>query len=500
MVPLLKSERARGPLELNATAPKVPYFLLYDGQGPVVTSFLNQNRSFPSSKKREPTPLSPKYKGVDAWTASGNPTNQGRPCRHPTKSVDERPRHPYTMDSCRKPVLRHKPFGTNPATHAHDLNRGASRRKPTWTLADLHCLSWISLFFLLFCSSSALAQPQQPFAAGIADSGLPDATGTVAYALNHLPQPQSAGTISGTVVDRTGTALPNAHVRLARENQSLSQETVANNDGQFSFVNVAPGPFQLIISSDGFATQTISGNLLSGETYTAPAIALFVAGTSTQVRVSMSPIEIAEAEIKDEEKQRVLGVLPNFYVTYNPTAVPLKPKQKFELAWKATIDPVNFGVTAGVAGIEQASNAFGGYGQGAKGYGERYGASYADLVTGTFIGAAILPSILKQDPRYFYKGSGTVRSRILYAIANSVICRGDNGHWQANYSAIAGSIAAGGISNLYYPTTDRGAGLVFENALIGIGSTAATNILQEFVIRKLTPHAPNYSPPSPNGK
>jgi hypothetical protein len=115
-------------------------------------------------------------------------------------------------------------------------------------------------------------------------------------------------------------------------------------------------------------------------------------------------------------------------------------------------------------------------------------------VTGTFIGSAILPAVLKQDPRYFYKGTGTKKSRVLYALANAVICKGDNGHWQPNYSAILGGIASGGISNLYYPSSDRGAGLIFENALIGMGTTAAANILQEFVIRKLTPHAPTYAP------
>jgi hypothetical protein len=113
------------------------------------------------------------------------------------------------------------------------------------------------------------------------------------------------------------------------------------------------------------------------------------------------------------------------------------------------------------------------------------------MVTSTLIGSAILPSLLKQDPRYFYRGTGSKRSRLLYAIANSVICKGDNGHWQANYSAILGGLAAGGISNLYYPAKDReGAELTFENALIGIGATAAANVLQEFVIRKFTSNAP----------
>ena len=273
---------------------------------------------------------------------------------------------------------------------------------------------------------------------------------------------------------------------------------MSDADGRFSFASVSPGPFQLTTSADGFATQTFSGELHPGENYSVPPIVVVVAAASTEVQVSLSPSEEAEAEIKDEEKQRVFGVVPNFYVTYNHAAVPLKPKQKFELAWKEIIDPLSFGVTGAVAGIEQATNAFGGYGQGAQGYGKRYGASYGDLVTSTFIGSAILPSLLKQDPRYFYKGTGNIRSRILYALATSVICKGDNGRWQPNYSGIAGSLASGGISNLYYPAADRsGAALTFEKMLIGIGSAAATNLLQEFVIRKLTPRAPNYAPAKP---
>ena len=239
--------------------------------------------------------------------------------------------------------------------------------------------------------------------------------------------------------------------------------------------------------------QATSGILHSGEDYVVPPVEMIVAASASAVKVSLTPIEVAEAEIKDEEKQRVLGVIPNFYVTYNPAAAPLHPRQKFELAWKLTIDPVNFGVTAAIAGIQQAANSFSGYGQGAQGYGKRLGAAYADSVTSTFIGGAILPSLLKQDPRYFYKGTGTHRSRFFYALANGVICKGDNGHWQANYSAVLGSLAAGGISNLYYPESDRDATVTFENTLISIGASAANNLLQEFVIRKLTRNAPTYA-------
>ena len=266
---------------------------------------------------------------------------------------------------------------------------------------------------------------------------------------------------------------------------------MSDDNGQFSFANVAPGAFQLTITSLGFTTQASAGVLRPGESYNAPQISMTLATAVTEVRVVPTRTEVAEDQIKAQERQRVLGVVPNFYVSYYHNAVPLSPRQKFELAWKTTVDPVSFGVTGAIAAIQQAQNDFSGYGQGAQGYAKRYGAAYADFVASTYIGGAILPALLKQDPRYFYKGSGSKRSRMLYAIANSVICKGDNGHWQPNYSNIIGSLAAGGISNLYYPADNReGAELTFENGLIGIGESAAVNLLQEFVMRKLTRNVP----------
>jgi len=286
-------------------------------------------------------------------------------------------------------------------------------------------------------------------------------------------------------------------VKLAGRDESPSRETQTGEDGQYSFASIVPGPFELSISAEGFVSKTSSGTLGSGENIVIPKMTLVLTTEVTEVRVELSTIEIAQEQIKEQEKQRVLGFIPNFYVTYVPNAAPLNTRQKFELAWKSTLDPVTFAITGAVAGIQQANNQFSGYGQGAQGYAKRYGASYADVVTNTFIAGAILPSLLKQDPRYFYKGTGSVRSRVFYAIANSVICKGDNGHWQANYSGILGGLAAGGISNLYYPANDRGAGLTFENAAIGIGASAAANLLQEFVIRKLSTHVPNSAPATP---
>jgi hypothetical protein len=307
-----------------------------------------------------------------------------------------------------------------------------------------------------------------------------------------FPEKRLAGSINGTVVDRSGDLVVGALVTIKGEDDSPKQEVLSGNDGQFSFANLVPGPFRITITAGDFTTQTFSGVLHPGESYIVPRIALALVKATAQVQVVAAGTEVAEEEIKLEEKQRVLGIVPNFYVSYVPDAFPLDSKQKFELAWKATTDPVNVIITAATAGIEQARNDFSGYGQGAQGYAKRFGAAYADAAIGTFIGSAILPSLLKQDPRYFYKGTGSTRARILYAIANQVICKGDNQRWQPNYSNIFGSLTAGGISNLYYPVKDRGVGLTFENSLIGFGAGAVANLAQEFVIRRLTPKVPDY--------
>ncbi|MGA2697472.1 MAG: carboxypeptidase-like regulatory domain-containing protein [Terriglobales bacterium] len=303
------------------------------------------------------------------------------------------------------------------------------------------------------------------------------------------------GSISGSVADTTGAAIAQARVRLKQHNGSFL-ETGSISDGRFFFPRVVAGSFEITVSASGFATQIVSGTVNSGQVAEVPEIRLAVGTAITDIRVSETQEEIAEDQIKEQEQQRILGVIPNFYVTYLSNAAPLVPRQKFKLAWKTLVDPSAFVITGFIAGVEQATDTYGGYGQGAQGYAKRYGAAYADFVSGTMFTGAIFPSLFKQDPRYFYKGTGSVRQRIDYALANAVICKGDNGHWQANYSSILGNLAAGGISNLYYPAQDRnGAALTFENAAIGIAASAGANIIQEFVIPRLTPHKPK----SPTG-
>jgi hypothetical protein len=209
--------------------------------------------------------------------------------------------------------------------------------------------------------------------------------------------------------------------------------------------------------------------------------------TEVHVGVGPTPKELADVQIKEQEKQRVFGVIPNYYVTYEPNAAPITTKHKFELAWKSASDPATLAGVGVLAGLGQAGDRWGAYGQGAQGYAKRYGASYANVFASTFIGGAVMPSVLKQDPRYFYKGSGSKRSRILYAMASSVICKGDNGRWQPNYSNVIGSFAGAGLQAAYLPANDRrGSGFVLSSALIRIGETSLAGVLQEFVFPKLT--------------
>jgi Carboxypeptidase regulatory-like domain len=301
----------------------------------------------------------------------------------------------------------------------------------------------------------------------------------------------ATGNVSGTIVDRDGAVIAKATVTLMQEGAVPPKTTTSDDNGHFVFTDVAAGNFQLKITAAGFANAQQSGVIQAGQHYVFPQIALAVATAGVDVEVIETQQEVAQDQVKIEEKQRVFGFIPNYYVTYEPHPAPLPARLKFQLAWKTLLDPVSLGLNAFVAGGEQAVNMYGGYGQGAQGYAKRYGAAYGDFVSGTLIGGALLPILFKQDPRYYWKGTGTVKSRLRYAVANSVVRKGDNGHWQPDYSSILGSLASSGISNLYYPPEDRnGPGLTFENTAIGIAGSAAANIFQEFVVPKLTPHRP----------
>lgn len=322
-----------------------------------------------------------------------------------------------------------------------------------------------------------------------------------------LPDQQPGGSISGAVLDPHGAAVVGARVTLEIVGDSKTQRTASTGDGGFFYLTaLAPATYRLTVTATGFAPFVMNDIVLQlNEIHDLHTLSLRLATTSTNVQVTLTREELAEAQIKEQEKQRVIAIFPNFYATYNWNAAPLTSKQKFKLALRTSIDPATF-LGAGIAaGIEQGTDSYQGYGQGAEGYAKRFGASYTDAFNGTIIGGAILPSLLHQDPRYFYKGTGTIRSRILYAIATVVICKGDNGKWQPNYSNVLGNLASAGISNAYYPSTDRnGAVLTIRNSLIGTASGAIGSLFQEFLIKKIStgipsqPASPPPSPPSPS--
>jgi Carboxypeptidase regulatory-like domain len=346
-------------------------------------------------------------------------------------------------------------------------------------------LFWLSLVVLL---GSPPCRSQQFLTDQAAQSAPFDSEGT-GSAHGQQNAQQQLGSISGKVVDQSGANVAGAVVRLTREAQSSGPEVTSNEDGLFAFTNVAPGPFQLTISSPGLASQEFSGTVQSGEAYVTPLILLVIPAQVTEVHVGFPPEEVADLQVKEQEKQRVFGLIPNFYVSYEPNAAPLTVKHKFELAWKSASDPITLLGVGVLAGIDQAGDRWGGYGQGAQGYAKRYGATYANVFSATFIGGAVMPSVLRQDPRYFYKGTGSRRSRILHAVASSVICKGDNGRWQPNYSNVIGSFAGAGLEVLYLPANDRrGSGFVVSSALIRLGETSLAGVLQEFVFSKVTPN------------
>jgi len=310
---------------------------------------------------------------------------------------------------------------------------------------------------------------------------------------------QAFGAISGTIVDQSGAVVAGAVLTLTHPGQTTSQDVVTDEGGQFYFVNVTPGPYEISINTPGFTAQTLTGTLAPGEVQAEPKVVLMVAATSTVVHVTVTQEQIADEQVKVQEKQRVLGILPNFFVTYDPNAAPLNARQKFSLAWRTSIDPVTILTIGAIAGEEQRTNSFSGYGQGAAGYFKRFGATYATVANGTFLGGAVFPTLLKQDPRYFYKGTGSFRSRLLYALRNSFVAKGDNKEWQPNYSNILGNLTAGAIANAYYPANKRGVGLTFETAGIRIGETMVAGVFQEFFSKKLTPNSSRrtVTPPQP---
>lgn len=196
--------------------------------------------------------------------------------------------------------------------------------------------------------------------------------------------------------------------------------------------------------------------------------------------------------LKKEQSQRILGIAPEFGVTSRQNAEPLTKGQKFHLFTKSAFDPFNFASAGFQAGLGQAQNEFPGYGQGAAGYGKRYGASFADQVSSNFFSNYFYPVLFKEDPRYFRLGEGSIKHRIVWSMKQEFLSRSDSSRKMVfNWSNVLGAFSAGGLSNAYYPSTDRGFGLTISRSTIALAYGSVGGLVDEFwpdIHRKLRKH------------
>jgi hypothetical protein len=357
-----------------------------------------------------------------------------------------------------------------------------------WKLAPFARLVVIVTFIVLPFELKAQSAGESPEQASL----IPEAPQS-----QQLPTPvaasvsQTVGTadVSGTILDTSDAVVQGATVTIS--GATLKRSVQSGAEGQFDFASLPAGTYTVTAAGTGMSTYTSQPvELKSGQFLILPVIKLNVSGGTTSIVVSGDKEQLAEEQVRIAEQQRVGGVIPNFYSAYEWNAPPMLAKQKFKLSFRSLIDPVSLVTVAGIAGAEQYKGLFPGYGSGIEGYGKRFGAAYANRFAGDMLSRAVFPSIFHQDPRYFYKGKGSIRSRALYAMSRAIVTRSDDGRLRPNYSEVLGDFSAGAISNLYYPQSDRGFSLVMLNGATGVGANAISNLIREFLLKGLTSHVP----------
>ncbi len=194
-----------------------------------------------------------------------------------------------------------------------------------------------------------------------------------------------------------------------------------------------------------------------------------------------SPAETGVVTQSGTSNDRLFWTLPNFLTVENgKQAPPMTSKGKFRVVLRTSFDPVEFPYIAFLAGISQAQDSEPGFGQGAAGYGKRFGAAFVDNVDENFWTAAVLPSLFHQDPRYLQLGKGGFLHRLGYSMSRQIVTRGDSGQTEFNVSEVLGSATAAGISNLYHPAGDR----TFANTMsvwgTQVGWDTVSSIVKEF--------------------
>lgn len=328
--------------------------------------------------------------------------------------------------------------------------------------------------------ASAQAKPQPGAQSALSHVTLQIAASTAAPGAVHgrLAYPDGAAFSTGeiTLTPASGPAL----------------RTIPDPDGSFLFVDVPAGPFTLAATGDGVEPASTASTLAPGATLELPELRLRLSTVVTSVS-AISPEELATEQTSAEEHQRLLGAIPNFFVSYDPRVVPLTTREKFRLSARTLFDPTTLALVTVVAGGEQTVGMYPGFAHGPTGFAERFGAAFTDGATQTMLTGAILPTLFHQDPRYFYQGTGSRGSRLKNVLLQSIAQRGDNGRWQPAWSNTLGDMGSALLSTTYYPTAPGSHGrpwgsVAGANFALGIGSQCFANFLQEFVLGRLTTH------------
>src|SRR5690349_1535244 len=212
------------------------------------------------------------------------------------------------------------------------------------------------------------------------------------------PSAEGSASVAGTVLDASCATVSGADVRLSHGDGSQSHTMMSEANGEFTFRKIPAGSYLVTVNAKGFAPFTSAEFAVAVlQAYEVPDVSLSIASAS--IEVTVRPAELIAAEqIRAEEKQRLVGFFPNFYTSYIYDAAPLTAKQKFSLATRGTFDPVAMLGISCAAGIEQATNAYAGYGQGAAGYSKRFAAKFADGRSSDLLTHAVFPALLHQDP------------------------------------------------------------------------------------------------------
>jgi hypothetical protein len=301
---------------------------------------------------------------------------------------------------------------------------------------------------------------------------------------------QDTGSIQGKVTDASGAPILGAVVTVTGDNGN-SGVTVTDSQGGFQISSLTPGNYRLKISASGMADWSASEVRATAAPESQPLLAVMrVASAVTTVTVGLPPEEVAQAQLNQEVKQRVLAVLPNYYVAYESHPAPLSPKQKLHLGLKVLLDPATLAAVGITAGIQQQRNSYYQYGQGSEGFAKRFGAEYATAADAVLITSVLADSVLHQDPRYFYSGKGTTAQRAWYAVKSAFRAKGDNGKWQPPYAGLIGSIAAAEIAQSYHPDPRTQYTLIGRSLLFRFAGLTGLNLFEELFLKKLTTHAP----------